>query len=610
MRWLGPRFVRMVIVLACMVSQLAGQTDVLQERVDTLILQLGSSSYRERENAETELEKLGLLAFEPLQEVQNHPDIEIRLRARAMVSRLRKFFLSDGIDPIIARFVDGYPNAPTDNRNTRIQLIATLLPQQGVDVLSRIARFEDSPLLAKRAALSILEATVRVPEATRVDWLNQVREAAAISRRDATVWLRCFASVIIDAEASISEWAEIVAAEQVQLQSVTAETDADIVLRLQRLRADLLKLARRDDPLMAEMVAVPLESEEVTRDWLLWLQEREAWDAIITMAESNKPLFAGDRILMYGLAEAKLRTGDVEAAEGDAEWAFSLGGSPDDRDEAAGQEMERTNVAKFLEDERGLFDWAEREYRQAFAKRPANTIEAIVGEGTHDRYRALFHLSHMLHDRQRDWEAAKVLQQYVDDAEKTPALKHNAVQLLAREYGSIVSSMHYYYSEHYRAAGQLDKQRDHLEQGFAADPQDADLLIAMYRFAEADDEWRDKVNAAILETSALHRMEIKERQVAHERIAGSQETALAYALNQFAWLVGNTTGDGQEALRYSQRSLEIIPGDEGFLDTLARCHYNVGQLDEAIRYQEWAVQRGPHEGQLKRQLAFFRSQQK
>lgn len=79
--------------------------------------------------------------------------------------------------------------------------------------------------------------------------------------------------------------------------------------------------------------------------------------------------------------------------------------------------------------------------------------------------------------------------------------------------------------------------------------------------------------------------------------------------NQLAWLVGNTFGDYDEAVRLSQRSLEIRPDYAGYLDTLGRCYYAKGDFENAIKYQSQAVKLDPHSGQIQRQLALFKKEQ-
>ena len=84
--------------------------------------------------------------------------------------------------------------------------------------------------------------------------------------------------------------------------------------------------------------------------------------------------------------------------------------------------------------------------------------------------------------------------------------------------------------------------------------------------------------------------------------------------NQYAWLVSNTYGDFDEALRCGLKSVEIYPystGKEldpniaGKLDTLGRCYWAKGDLEEAIKVQSKALKLDPHGGLIKRQLRFF-----
>jgi tetratricopeptide (TPR) repeat protein len=77
------------------------------------------------------------------------------------------------------------------------------------------------------------------------------------------------------------------------------------------------------------------------------------------------------------------------------------------------------------------------------------------------------------------------------------------------------------------------------------------------------------------------------------------------ALNHWAWLISNTTGDYDKALRFSQKSLELRPDTASFLDTLGRCYFAVGDLENAIKYQRQAVELEPSTRILKRQLDEF-----
>ena len=72
-------------------------------------------------------------------------------------------------------------------------------------------------------------------------------------------------------------------------------------------------------------------------------------------------------------------------------------------------------------------------------------------------------------------------------------------------------------------------------------------LIAMYRLPEADEKWRESTRQRIANLARQFKQEIDE----------SPSDPTPY--NQWAWLISNTEGDFQKAIRYSHRSLELIP---------------------------------------------------
>ena len=79
----------------------------------------------------------------------------------------------------------------------------------------------------------------------------------------------------------------------------------------------------------------------------------------------------------------------------------------------------------------------------------------------------------------------------------------------------------------------------------------------------------------------------------------------AYKYNQWAWLVSNTEGDFNKAVKRSQHSLELQPESPSYMDTLGRCYYAVGDLDSAIKVQRKAVALHPHLMVMQRQLKLF-----
>ncbi len=80
---------------------------------------------------------------------------------------------------------------------------------------------------------------------------------------------------------------------------------------------------------------------------------------------------------------------------------------------------------------------------------------------------------------------------------------------------------------------------------------------------------------------------------------------LALSNNQLAWLIANTEGDFDEAIRCSAKSLVLQPNRSGFLDTLGRCYYAKGDYENAVKYQSQAVALEPHSPLIVTQLALF-----
>ena len=79
--------------------------------------------------------------------------------------------------------------------------------------------------------------------------------------------------------------------------------------------------------------------------------------------------------------------------------------------------------------------------------------------------------------------------------------------------------------------------------------------------------------------------------------------------------MGNTFGEqdpqlAEEAIRNSLKSLKLKPDAAGYLDTLGRCYYAKGDLENAIRFQKEAARLHPHSGLIRGQLEFFEETRK
>lgn len=279
--------------------------------------------------------------------------------------------------------------------------------------------------------------------------------------------------------------------------------------------------------------------------------------------------------LMYYLAEVQVELGTEALADETARRARHL--SPGNHPSQLYSHLEMANALQ----RRGLFRWAEAEYRQI--------IEAGVPEYAVVSQRTL---AEMWHDQANDQAAAQTLADSLQVLEKLPPQKREA--FIADEKG-VRARMNYFLACHWADQGDRAKQVEHLELALKDDPAEIDTLIACWRLPDQSEEFRRRIGDLIDRAAA----ELK------QGIGDPPEDA--NACNQFAWLVGNTKGDFDEALSYSLKAVEMSPNSGAFYDTLAHVYHAKGDYENAVKTQTRAVELEPHSGLILRQLNVFRA---
>jgi len=572
-----------------------GKPAELEARIDALVKQLGDDNFAAREQAQAELARLGLAAFDALFRAQAHDDVEIAKRAQYLVRSMQVGWIRENDPPEVKSVLRDYGNLPEADRQTRMDQLAALDDQLGTSALCRLVRFEMSLRLSKEAAIRVMKQPQPAEASAREQRAKAIRTAMGLSRRSAAQWLRTYAQTLRSPESAVAQWDRLVKQEHEVFNFFPEQSRREIVRDLMQFQANLLvQLDRRDQAtaVMLRWVDFGDRSRTELLEALDWLVERRAWSVVEDVNVRHSKRFEDDAELLYLLAEAYQRQDKHERAEKTASRAASLG--PDNA-------KEHVRVGSVLRD-RGLHQWSEREYRHVIQKGPAGSIEYIE---------AHLYLAEMLHDLQRELPAAKVLQGLIDLMEKEPAV----ARLLQgrRNPKTLVSRMYYFYAQHYDAVGDRQKQEEYLTKAIEQDPTDADVLIAMYGLPEADDPWRDKTQELIRSATGRVRRRIDQFQALRRRSGGSGdgserkliETHLASACNEYAWLVGNTEGNVDEAIRMSRKSLELRPNLGGFLDTLAHCYYAKGDYENAVKCQLKAVQFEPYSAVIARKLKVF-----
>lgn len=567
----------------------------LESKIAGLIKQLGAEQFASREKAQAELERLGLIAFDALHEAQNDEDIEIALRARYLVRAMRVNWSRDD-DPVeVKRILRGYGEIQNDaERKNRMERLASLEDWRGAAALCRLVRFEPSDILSKRAALLLMNIGEPQDDAQRADVTEMIRSTVGLSKRAGGQWLRAFVKTLETPEAALPDWETITRDEQTTFADFPdSKSNREIVRDLLRWRAELLRRLEHDEQavvVMRQAIELLDESRKDLLDMVDWLMERKAWAVVSDVAKQFPSSFNEDPLLLYRLAESHVQLGQRELADETAARALNL----------ATDDLQTHIVTAVALQTRGMFEWSEREFRYVIDQGPANSPFNL--------YSRLL-LSEMLHDIGRELPAATVLQGVVDAMDKDPAALQ-WVQEYRDNPASIRSRLYYFYARHFAATGDRKQQIENLDRGIKSDPTDADVLIARYRLADADETWRQRTKQLIADAADKFRDEIDEFNRQLEQSPNETQRAwasrqLATANNQLAWLVGNTAGDYDEALRCSQRSLELLPDAAGFLDTLGRCYYAKGDLVNAVKHQSRAVELEPHSGQIRRQLELF-----
>lgn len=604
---LGPRFLagrsrhdRLVGVICLLLMVTVGtcvQADepdsqghqALAAKVDQLIEDLGADQFARRENAQAALKQMGLVAFDALLEAQRHPDIEIALRARYLVRSLPIRWARDTDPRPVKELLATYSQANRADRLNRMQQLAEMPESSGVVALCRLVRFESDPLLSKQAALLAISHVAATDATVRETLAAKIRATIELSNRTGAGWMLTYAQTLESGEDTIDQWQQIVDTELESLARFPENTGRDIVRDLLRWQSELLRQLGRQDAAM-DAIRRTLDLMEGDREEIFdivdWSLERKAWAVIDEIARRFPIEFNKEVGLVYRLAEAQRKRGDEQLAMETAARAIAM------HPKILERHVETALTLMY----RQMYDWSENEYRFVIDSQETENRDTL-----HSHYA----LADMLFDLGKTKEAAEQAQAAVDAITKDPRLLQ---QSLLRTEATVHGTADHYQAMHFASIGDFAKQMESLTKAIKHVPAQPDYLIAMYRVEEVDQAWRDATKKRISDSAARLRDEIRLAEHAARNPRADYRDSLAETNNEFAWLIGNTVGDYREALRCSLKSLELEPGNGAYLDTLGRCYYAVGDLENAVKTQMLAVEKAPYYQQIRRQLKFFEAE--
>ncbi len=577
--------------------------------VAELIEQLGDESYATRMRARESLQRIGLEAFDQLRLAQFHSDSEIAMSAKFLISSLMVSWSKESDPEEVRDTLLEYGGCSESERSSRIDRLAEFPQRIGLPALVRITCYEPSLRLSDRAALALMRQPMADDAAVRRHHSEQILETLADNQRQAADWLRVYADDLVGGDYSRERWRQLIAEQRRDIDSAaTEQASRESVLELVRVcatRAAMAGMRQEAIELSSEHMDLIPPTTRGLVDACNWAIENGLHPVVLNLQQEHAHLFDRQALLLYSAAEAQKVAGETAEAERLATQASAINPLPEGPDAKGAMQPKEIEDAALAHREigmklieRGLFDWAEREFRMIIDSLGLDSLPAA---------RARADLAEMLGELQRHQEVVEVLRPLVDRVEKDDKL---AQRLLMNffDYRQVSSNLEYHQALASIEEGDGESAKPRLVKAFRSNPRNVDILITMYRL-DGDDAWRDLVMRMLQVSTQQIDQTILNQRDEIRRGGKDSEELLSDQLNQYAWLVSNTEGDLQKALSYSLESLEIST-HWAKLDTCARCYFAVGDLENAIRMQKRALKFMPHSPPLRRQLEQFLTAQR
>lgn len=582
----------LLLIASSVVAQEA-VSEAPSQSVDELIKQLGSDQYSQRRRAEEELMRLGPSIHDQLKLAEQNDDLEVAERAKYILQSMRVEWIQPQDSQDVRRALSRFGDLSADEKESRIRILAELPKGQGLPALCRIARLDHVPKISRKAAIALLDVKLTPEERQAI--VEACRQELQTIDRPATEWIAIWLREPQDRKATLVDWNKAIDAEQKLLKEEAPDTDYYTVYALLQRRLEICnELKLTNETTNALLAVVDFTGGEGDRrqfnaslvNAFEWLAKHERWDVLSQVYDKYRGKIHGDRTLLYYYAATLAKAGNVDEANKLADRAFEM--KPD-------SEFERLVIAERLA-ALGSVDWAMRDYQAAIDALPATDFESLY---------ARRELAMWLHDRQEFKAASDVLTEFftaIQAKENRAARKTLLQQIDGQAYlNALEGRQLLYLANHQHARGEYDSERETLERAYDKFDGDPDVLIAMLRIPGVDDAYKQQARDRITKMSDFYLNEI-------ERMP---EDPSKY--NQWAWLVSNTeqsAADYQKAVQHSLRSLELSPEEPSYLDTLGRCYFSAGDVENAIKTQQKAVELAPQYQIMRRQLAEFEKAKK
>jgi tetratricopeptide (TPR) repeat protein len=629
-----------------------GGTDSSQidARIQDLIRLLADPSYSKRQNARAELERIGVVALDRLHAASFDADPQIASSARFIVRSNQFNWAWEYDSPKVREILGNFGAAEVYEKSVFIDELARLERDEGLAALCRLARYETVGALAKKAAIHVLKSKPLVGQSP-IGRSQKILRYIDGGTSDSSQWIQTFHSAIAGEKSAVTSdqdfdvdwWVRQIDNERALIGKNTQETSVEIAVELikwvtQQLSA---KPNTREQALaIAGKLLEPTLNQSLHRQAQLGQQSAAAngfaqWALQLQLPELVHKqhqllpirILAREPIFTYYLAESYLQLGENEKAERIALAAWNgkqLERSPldwkgdpidvsgGDKDQAANPGLDavfayrnrsaKENsyvLGKTLAD-RGRFEWAERELKQAAGD--DLTLDSSL--------MALFKLAEIQQSLGKHNEAKLTLEPFVLRLEKEPMFRRQMVeqsQLLT----FIVTSYHQYAGDAARMENNIGEAARQYILSLDASEENVDALIGLYKLEtgpELQAKRRERLRSIVTRMKdGIRKYDQFLRDGAGNDYFQTFSLQLANELNSLAWLIANTEGDFGEAILMSRRACSLNPEHAEYLDTLAHCYFAAGKWKDAVEQQQKALSLKPNHPDFQRALSRFQA---
>ncbi len=371
---MGSRLFAMAFSASCLFAAVPpADARPAQQEIRRLIARLGDKDYFVRQKAEQDLAKIGFDAVDDLADALDSDDMEIVARATRLLRTIKSTWALPGDPPGVVQALVDYEWQDDANRDARVTQLAGLADHQGAGAVCRVICFDRSLVLAKMAAVRLLESLSSEP--VKPELAAAIRGRLAACRRAPAQWVLSWLDAGQDPRALAKFLSNVVGEEDREMLVHLRETSPAIIEGLLQLQIATLRRAHRGAEAAGSVVRLMKlhhGDPAALAKLLQWLTEQKDWAATRLVEDQFRATIAASPELLYLMAEAQALRGDKAAADRSAVAALKLDPDTDDRS------LQAHYLAGQTLEERGRHDWAIQEWEHVVRSAPSESPIGLV----------------------------------------------------------------------------------------------------------------------------------------------------------------------------------------------------------------------------------------